>query len=939
MGEITEKDVAHALLYRGSVAPIKSEVILITWTHACLNLFKDIQSYASDDGFLSIPTASLRSIFEINVSDVLLIRPYSGMKTEELVYASASDALKPFLIARSSDGFADTIEACIDDWIDNHLLPFMERYDLPDEIRDRLFTLLEIQEMYVIGVDEFNLLPWGQAENGTAVPTFSQHGYSITANDVALLLEGTELFPGLPPVMRVIGSDLGSNRAELITPVVEDFQEMGLFSFVCSISIETLPTVPYPLVYINVHRRRWVTSLKESFSHNKNAWSYLLDEKNCRAYTFKMTKKKMDDSTYSWVPDESFNALRQRFNLIDAYNTSDMLSIPLPEGLKMGIRHSFSTDGGGYAGKNKLGAGVTERDRVDVFSSVSNILQNFGFKIFEQFQKIASAKQALKSEAISYLDPVTLSMNLDEDKEALFESDTETGDSEGVTAISELVDSIASDWADMTSQYAEKKTAESSLDKAQKVRSMSELNQAIIASCFPEHRQLVMLLLCQDQKQQDAIKYIIEKIFGDSIRVVSSLLPKDVHGNKKTLPGADLKLVDRLQHRIEVWESFLEYTLKNVEVDMCLVQADEFYENNGKISRDDEVNKAASKIAFSSYASVPVQYLKPINAKIRQRSKQLEDYLNRIRSALYDLVFGHHGIVPAVPESTNEYFPSESSKPQYIYGVSALKVNERIGHASPSEIAIATRISTHSGVPEIKLCHFGAQLHVTDWLDFRSAIQYLCSRYNTKILLGTKKGQLTRQEIYRKFCESVFREANNVDGIIYLDAEHARSLCTWLGNTNVEAQGTRLRAAYPRLRIIRVRQHAPQLMVEKYREGYLSPTTCKRIFKITEGTLPVYWSLGLPLSQGKRGVSTYREIELPDGKGGTKKFSPFLKQAPTPNPVEFVVLSLPNDDSADKLIQYTTALRVGVLQANFTKFVSKPAPLFIMGKLREYFEL
>ena len=178
-----------------------------------------------------------------------------------------------------------------------------------------------------------------------------------------------------------------------------------------------------------------------------------------------------------------------------------------------------------------------------------------------------------------------------------------------------------------------------------------------------------------------------------------------------------------------------------------------------------------------------------------------------------------------------------------------------------------------------------------------------------------------------------------MEGIVYLDAEHVRTLCTWLGNTVLASEGNDLRAKYSNLRIIRVRQQAPQLMVEKYREGYLSPTTCKRIFKVTEGTLPVYWSLGLPLAQSKRGVSTYRKIILPDGKGGTKEFEPFLKQAPTPNSVEFVVLSLSPEDSADKLIQYTTALRVGVLQANFAKFVSKPAPLFIMGKLREYFEL
>ncbi|VUD41475.1 hypothetical protein TDB9533_00495 [Thalassocella blandensis] len=85
-------------------------------------------------------------------------------------------------------------------------------------------------------------------------------------------------------------------------------------------------------------------------------------------------------------------------------------------------------------------------------------------------------------------------------------------------------------------------------------------------------------------------------------------------------------------------------------------------------------------------------------------------------------------------------------------------------------------------------------------------------------------------------------------------------------------------------------------------------------------------------------MSTYRGIELPD-KGKTKVCDPVLGPTPSPNAVEFVVLSTPTDDSVDKLSQFTTSLRVGVHQANFSNFVTLPAPLFIINKLKEYLEL
>ncbi|WP_143247443.1 hypothetical protein [Agaribacterium haliotis] len=41
----------------------------------------------------------------------------------------------------------------------------------------------------------------------------------------------------------------------------------------------------------------------------------------------------------------------------------------------------------------------------------------------------------------------------------------------------------------------------------------------------------------------------------------------------------------------------------------------------------------------------------------------------------------------------------------------------------------------------------------------------------------------------------------------------------------------------------------------------------------------------------------------------------------------------------DQLIQLTKSVRAGILQDNFSNFVSVPAPLFTIKKMKEYFEL
>ncbi|GAB1259725.1 hypothetical protein NBRC116495_04320 [Aurantivibrio plasticivorans] len=935
----TEKDVAHALFYPGDAEALSRNTCLVKWTPQWMTIMREIISYAeaASNDFQSIPTASLKSILEIHLDGLLLVRAYSGLKTNDLKYFKPSSKIEPFIIAIDQSDIAETISSCIDTWVDHYLVPFMEKREMPDSLRDNLFSALDSKLVFSVESQSFELLPWGASNNGTAAPLFSPHGYSITANDIARLLEGVSIFPELPPVMRVIGSDLGNNTAELITPIIDQFQEKGLFSLYCKISIETLPTVSYPIINFNFGRRRWVSALKEKFSHNQNASAFLFDEGKGRVYTFNIAKRRQDNGERKWLPDDSFSALRDRFDLPEIIDESEIYTLNI-NGIRSSVSHSHSSDGGGYSGKNLLGSGVTERDRSDAFNLIFDNLAPYGFHRMDSFHKIDNEIQFLKRKKINYLDLVTLCMHINEDQTASEDLSNETINSDIQPNERETIQLLGQEWFEMTALLAENLSDPDKLknikQKADKVGNMQNINRDIIRDHFPTINAPRILLICQDQSQQGIIKYIVDQLFGDSIQVISTLLPANTHGPKKSLPGSELTTAKRLQLRKDIWDAAINNAISNQQVDMCIIQADQFYEGQG---RDDTINKPAAKIAFAQ-SGIPTQYLNPIDRRITKRDKQLKDYLNRIRSAFFDLVFGHHGIVPAISESVTKYFPKEESKPHFIYGITNIRVNTRSG-PTPAEIAVAIRIDVNTGQPSIRFCHQERILVTSDWLNYRDAIQYLTTRFNRKVTLGTNKSRLPRHEVYLLFCKNIFKEANQNKGVIYLESAPKSALTPWMSDTQV-GEDSSLFSDFPALRVIRVRRQAPQLLIEKHKDNYFTPTTCRRLYSVDMGEVPTYWSLGQPLSQKKRGISTYRSIELPGkGEDETKLHDPILGSTPTPNAVEFVVLSAPEDEPVDKLIQFTTSLRVGILQANYSNFVSLPAPLFITRKLKEYFEL
>jgi hypothetical protein len=937
-------DVAHALVFTENEKPLRISAAWVHWTENGYSAFRAILNSArqnfsdAEKTELSIPTGSLRSLLELRVDDLLATAPQLRLANRDL--NSASYKREPFAIFKHSDSTDQLITEVMNDWFDSRLFSFIERHSVPDQLREDIANLLDDSKLFEIRNEKFNLFPWERSDNSTAIPCHEM-GYPFAANDIAILLEGKKVFPELPPLARIVGSDIRRNSAELMTPVIRNFEE-GDFSLVCSISIETLPGVSTPLICIDFKRRRWVKSLDSKYTHVKSSKGYVLKPGECRAYTFQVEKKKDKHSEWNWRPTDGWDVLSERFDLPSAHDANDILSLRSLSEYDVVVAHKYGIEKEGSHLSNRVGSGVSEVDRVDAFNNILSTLSPFGFSAFCEFERIENPSMTLKG--LAYLDVQTFS-SIGSDEDVSHQQDDENISLQESVAIFEhevdhALNQIASEWEEVLKNIEENSV--SLPGRLERVQKMLELNRDLIRQCLPSQNNEtpVLTLLCQDQSDVWLLKKIAFHLFGDAIEIRCALLPQNTHGPEEDLPANKQSIQNRMDARLRIWETFSQNHFSDSRRHVCLVQAQEWYvKANGKPKHDDLINKSAAKVGLASGSSVPVQYLLPLNRRIRDKEKQLSDYIHRAQSALLDLMFGHAGVVPGIADLVSKYFEDIKKKPNYIYGIAVVKANKTDLRSRSSELLVATRVNVNSGIPEVKLGYSTNMNQI--WLPFEGAMRFIARRYNSSFVIGSDSRM--RSENFQKFCRGIFEEANGENGCIFIESTHAARLWPWLSDGAVDVSNINFssgsKADFGSLCIIRVREQSPPLMVEKYNEQFGVHTTCARLFRVNKGNIPIYWSLGNPFVRAKRGLSVYRSIKLPNSAGDIKEFGPLLKPAPTPNAVEFTVLSKPNDGDNDLLAAFSASLRRGALQAKYDNWLRVPAPLYIIRKVEEFLTL
>lgn len=945
MKKKSEYDVAHALVFKESEKPLTISAAWVCWTEEAYHSFRAILNSArlnlSDTKIdLSIPSGSLKSLLELRMDELLAIAPQLRLANRDITRTLYKR--EPFAIFKHTQSTEQFVVEVIDEWFNRHLFPFIERHSIPDQLREDISNLLDESKLFEISNNIFNLFPWERSENDTAIPCHDM-GYPFAANDIAVLLEGKSIFPGLPPLARIVGGDIYRNSAELMTPPIREFEE-GAFSLVCCISVETLPGISAPLIYIDFKRRRWVKSLDNNFTHVKSIKGYIMKSGENRAYTFQVEKKRNenDSSQWRWQATDGWDVLSERFNLSVSDDANELLPLCCINDYDVVIAHMHGIEKNGSHLSTRIGAGVSEVDRIDAFNNILTFLSPFGFSSFSGFERIKNPITMLKG--LAYLDIQTF-YKIDSDESDASSQNNESIPTQESLVISEqdldtAIEQIDDEWAEALLEIEDNATSPSG--RLERVTKMFELNRDLIKKCLPTLKGdlPVLTLLCQDQSEMWLLKKIVLHLFGDSIEIRSALLPSDTHGPEEDLPNNKKSIQSRIDARLKIWESFSQKNFADNRRHMCLVQAHEWYvKPTGKPKHDDLVNKSAAKIGLAKESSVPVQYLLPLDRKIRKQEKQLADYIHRAQSALLDLIFGHAGIVPGIADLTENYFKNFKAKPNYIYGIAIVKSNKTDLRNSPSEILVATRINTISGIPEVKL-GYSTNMHQA-WLPFEGAMRFIAKRYNSSFSIGNDKK--SRSENFQNFCKNIFIEANAENGCIFIGSTHGTRLWPWLSDRAVNLSNVVFSngnvANYNELCVIRVREQSPPLMVEKYDEEFGVHTTCPRLFRVKQNDIPIYWSLGAPLRRGKRGLSVYRSIKLPNGSNGVKEFAPHLMQTPTPNGIEFTILVKPQDSDSDTLAAFSASLRRGALQAKYDNWLRNPAPLYIIRKVEEFLTL
>jgi hypothetical protein len=792
-------------------------------------------------------------------------------------------------------------------WIDGPLTHFVQKFGVPFTSIERLRELARARRLFACERSTVQLFPWGAIAD-------AQLPYVVAPGELATLLAGKELFPGLGPVVRVV--DAGDNFAELMTAPTA--AAGGLFSLVCQLSLQTVPGARDPLVYLNFARRRWASALDTNPIGMTRIGGFVFsDARPHTAFRFDLDYEREQ----GWIANPAYQELELALGLMPGYGDARIVNYPHHGSARALVmcKPGVATDK-----SSRLHVGVPVADQLAAYRRVLEILSPVGFIPFAEHEEVKGSNKG--PERISVLRaPLILSRllgdsmdNLDEDDEHGLELDQR---------IVELTKRSLSDWFGRDRPALDRQYANVGALVADLVHKSGLVMD-------PQRRKLYVLV--QSPAEKPWVEAVVRLMLGDTVGLLVGEIPAGVHGPRRQLAGAGASDAERMRERTEIWRRFAR-THELDEHSMVLVQADDWYATGGKNYPDDTINKAACRRALAAECGAVVQYLLPA------RAHKLENYLMRLQAAVLDLVYGHSGCVLGMPAAVASCFPIDGTRPSHLVAVGS--VNVEMGRRKGTVLA-AVRYDTALGRPQIRLAHVEAEPVSTEWMTFEEGLRYVARRP----FLETGKGAQSAA-LFQRFLAEVLDDTARVDShaVVFIDSTRIAGWWKRLGDKGARYGSQQMdadsgvRGAWAGLRLIRVREQAPT-MVNIRKDGPPLPTgdklevatTVRRLYTVAGADAPTYWSYGPP-GQQKRGTSCYRPMLLPDrSRLATVEFQPDYGQHHTPKGTEFVILQAQQHDDHHALARFAERLRLGVVQARGDIWVKVPAPLFVLSKLADY---
>jgi hypothetical protein len=909
---VTFDHTPMALQFGGTTFTYTRTLFSVGWTDETTQVLRQIgeraSQYVKESGkgtFVHLPFVTLWTQLQL-VHDgwISLAR---DLRTKQLGFKSASSRPFGYLSGEAVD--VERLTDTAARWIDGPLTHFVQKFGVPITSIERLRELTRMMRLFSCERSTVQLFPWGALAN-------EQLPYAVAPGELATLLAGKEIFPGLGPVVRVVG--VPANSAELMTfPVAA---AGGEFSLVCQLSLQTLPGAKEPAIHIGFTRRRWASSLEKNPMKAKRIGGYVFSEDRPHtAFRFDLDFEREN----GWVADPAYEELERAIGLLPEYRDKRIVAYPHHNGTRALVMHS---DGLAVDKSSRLHAGVPVADQLAAYRSVLDVLAPVGFVPFTGHEEVKGSQKGLARIGV-----LRASLIL---KRLLESSGRDVPDDQDQATlldrrVIELTKRSLSDWFGKDRPALDRRYPNLAGVVAEMVR-----ESGIAAK---EKRQTLCVLV-QSPLEKPWVEAVVQLMLGNSVKLMVGEVPAGVHGPRRQLSPTSTSNAERMRERMDIWRRFARDNGLD-ENTMVLVQADDWYPFEGKNYPDDSVNKAACRRALAAEVGATVQYLLPA------RAHKLDNYLMRLQAAVLDLVYGHSGCILGLPAAVEACFPTASNPPKYLVAMGSVSVE--MGGRQGTVLA-AVRYDVAVGRPEIRLGHMEAEEVFTPWLTFEEGLRYVARRARFEL------PKIQQSSVFfQRFMTEVLDDTAKIDpnAVVFIDSTRLASMWKKLGDKGAKFGMQSLdadnapRQAWAQLRLIRVREQAPT-MVNVRKDGPLLPsgvpleiaTSVKRLFSIGGTQAPTYWSYGPP-GQKKRGTSCYRSVVLPDkSRSATVEFEPEYGQHQTPRGTEFVILQAQEQDEPRHLARFAERLRLGVVQARGDIWVKVPSPLFAVSKLADYME-
>ena len=884
--------------------PITVNGWTISWSNEALANFSKILKEIKQ--IKNLPYASLRGFLEIRLSNVTRIESNMGLSKSAI--KSRDYKIEPFAYLESGDEeeIVKRLKPIINDWLENYLVPYSEKEGIDEDSIEQLRELQSDNLLLSIKPFQSQIFPWLQhEESGTAKPN-NKYTFPALADYLARLIAKHEIFTELGGIKRIITSQSG-NSVQLVTNPIK-LENKGLFSLFVDLEIITFPSLPQPLIKVDVGKKRWLSSLKEN-SFDSNAINGFIFSENYsdRIFNFQLNRRP-DKKTkqWSWQPDSSFTALQRELNL--PLSISSGKQIVQNQASTEGCQILLTYRNGIQDKRHDIKAGVPEKDKLEAFEAITNILELEGIKPFKNYSKVKFGKGMAHSNNIAgsrtINAPTSVNTILESlENKAVSDSEKKSPDEMSHQEINNLLkeyfDFELSDKGIKNLRFNSKKR-----NQTKELKQLLSANKIAIQQLYPDEAPL--LIIFYDVKHYETVgllEAVIKMLWGDKLEIQLQKLPKDTHGAKAVLPGSKLKNKARAQKRVEAWTSIAEQIAKIKRPKFCLVMADEFYPNpkdENKQLHDDKVNKPSTRKALASIGRSCVQFIRPPQIWMTSGDIKIAEFIIRAQASTKELLWAHSGRIDNIHEKVNKWFGhiEPKNRPEEIIAITINRKNagRKSGRLENTFLPIAIRTNVQTGLSEMCCCYEDPKTHtfiITSWQPFTEALFDIANI--SPISLGSK--QNIRISRFQEFVDSVI--SNSVDDsnnpVVMIDSSNCVQLWNWLSDRKLNTkdidinQKLNMQDNWEGARIVRIRQDlAPGIIEDKVKylaETYLedtrtieelkadndrqkeisapsSPTGLYKLDCHNKTGCIVYLSIGKKtLHQKQRGVSCYRKVE------------------------------------------------------------------------------